>query len=405
MATPLTSLGQALERGTRDRANITLSREAEERQRMQRLQDVQSERDFVVGQRDRERGLSREAEERQITIKTLIDARFLNPAQVNDPVAVQQAAAAYQEFVESERARRASTIGNAQGEVNQLAADRDILTAKRAEADQRLARLQQQYEEVAAASGSLQPTPQDEMIEALRLAQQAGVVVPTVEPKRSEALREFVAQARDTLQTAAFLAQQETAKRLDGLRRQYEAEVRNADAITRELQVVRQSMDSLQRGFEVAPVRQSRSPAASFQPEAPAPMARTPAIASDADRDEARRSFLPPAPAPAPAAPMASNPLTELQRDFDPSYQPISPLVDPVAVVPSAADASLARAQEFRSRFLAPELSTVGRGGGWPRTPADAFQRALAEQDRDRQQRERSEGLRRLLTSGVPWGG
>lgn len=137
MATPLTSLGQALERGTRDRANITLSREAEERQRMQRLADVQSERDFVVGQRDRERGLALEDETRKrgqrlqdVTVEILIKEGWLNPAQANDPAAVQAAAARRAQRSAADLDRQGSLPDRLQVEADRLAEQDELLDAE-----------------------------------------------------------------------------------------------------------------------------------------------------------------------------------------------------------------------------------------------------------------------------------
>ncbi len=141
MAGPLAQLGQALSGGARDYANIKLSREAEARERQQRLDDVASQRQYADSVEARQRGYSLSDEARRrtnqredVTIDMLVKERYLSPDKVNDPAAVQAAAAARQERVSADLGREGTLPKRLQTEAD-LLATRD---AELAEAEQRL---------------------------------------------------------------------------------------------------------------------------------------------------------------------------------------------------------------------------------------------------------------------------
>lgn len=139
MANGLTQLGQALAGGARDYANLRLSREAEERQRAQQLQDVASQRAYADSVYSRERADRSADLERQrrlaredVTIEILLKEGWLKPTEIDNAAAIQAAADARAKSLGEQRSRAESLPGRLQSEADLLAQrDAELAEAER----------------------------------------------------------------------------------------------------------------------------------------------------------------------------------------------------------------------------------------------------------------------------------
>lgn len=173
-STGLSQLGQALAQGSGDYANIQLQRQADERRRVQQLQDLQDARSYAEDRFNLERLLSLEDEARKrrqgvddATINILLKEGWLSPTDVRDPIAVQAAADARQERIGSQLKREGELPARLQAEADYLG-EQDV---KLAEAEAALTEM----------LNSPQPS-QPSQAEVMNLARQkTGKATPSVE--------------------------------------------------------------------------------------------------------------------------------------------------------------------------------------------------------------------------------
>lgn len=301
--TGLQQLGAVMMEGADDYAKIQLLRQAEDRRRAQQLADMQDQRQFAVEQRDVERGFAntdrRENAVFAARLEALERARVAGLISAADfgQVAIEDAALAKLAQVEAtEFKRKESALTNAQGELNQLVADRDTLSARDQKIADGIRQLQADYADTMEQAEPAPVTKAAVLARAAELAAASGVRLATVEPKRSEQLSAYTGQAKEELDQAAFIPAYAAQQRLKSISGQYNSLVREQGIVVDQLRNVRQTMNDLQRQFPIAPVR-AETPAAVIAPpaaDAVVPDA-APGIATEAERQTARDALRRPA--------------------------------------------------------------------------------------------------------------
>lgn len=295
--TGLSQLGDALLRGSGDYANIQLRRQAEERQRAQQLADLQGSRQYAEGQ-DTLRRTNNLADAKTATLfaqrlealKQAVSLGLMAATDIGN-VAVEDAALAkLAAKMAGDAARDEQVLKDAQDELNRLAVDRDTLVGKDTALDTRLQKVERDYQTAVAASELVLPSPVEIEAEAARLAAAAGVKLATTQPKRGEQLRDYTAQAEQALSRATNASAFSAQKQATALAKQHDSLVREKSAGIRQLEVIRQGMNDLQRAFsgKIAAVRAKASPSQSLEDPAVTTEPTVPGIATEADRQAAR---------------------------------------------------------------------------------------------------------------------
>lgn len=124
--TGLSQLGEAFARGGSDYANISLRRQAEERQRSQQLADLQDQRAYQRTESDRTRNLQREGE----IYHLLITEGWLKPDDAQNPQAIAKAAQDRQDHIDRQMAEQTIQGLNAGERADQVASARDDVQRK-----------------------------------------------------------------------------------------------------------------------------------------------------------------------------------------------------------------------------------------------------------------------------------